>query len=88
MITTLLASALFHQETSFPYLIGVPNLLSVPVVELFNATTFTSLRSITSKLVEKDETGIIFILDNFGHLRNSAKDFDGICYVCRAFGNK
>ncbi|KAI8428706.1 hypothetical protein MSG28_007411 [Choristoneura fumiferana] len=28
----------------------------VPVVEIFNATTFTSLRSITSKLVEKDET--------------------------------
>ncbi|XP_063532745.1 proton-coupled folate transporter-like [Cydia strobilella] len=28
----------------------------VPVVEFFNASTFTSLRSIISKLVEKDET--------------------------------
>lgn len=32
-------------------------IIAVPVAELLNATTFTSLRSIISKLVEKQETG-------------------------------
>lgn len=32
-------------------------MITVPVAEILNATTFTSLRSIISKLVEKQETG-------------------------------
>lgn len=56
------SDTLYYGTLNYVFIIKISGLkrkpfLSVPIVEILNATTFTSLRSMASKLVPSEEMG-------------------------------